>query len=346
MGKAISDIMQDLVSLTEDEKRMIISELSNMLIRGELKNYSQEEMTEKRFAHDKKYPYCDGTTGVIKDGLHKGKQRFYCKACKKTFGERTNTIMFSSKRPFEKWMQFAWCLVRGFSLNRCHEEVGISVRTAFFWRHKLMRTNGKIMKSDQVDGVVEADETYFLESFKGQKNADWKIIGRQPFKRGGSATKRGVSSEQVCVICSLDRLGHILSDVVGKSRPTQASVDKFFAGRITPDSILCTDTQNSFAAFARTIGIQIKQIPTGKHKIDIYHIQHVNSYHSSLKGWMLRFKGVSTKYLNNYLYWFKWITSHKGLRERDNAHQIISAAYTADFNIRWDDFKNITQVAA
>jgi transposase-like protein len=346
MSKRISDILQDLVKLTENEQREIISILSNMLIRGDLKRYSMEDLTEKRFAHDKKCPYCDGTAGVIKNGLNKGRQRFYCKLCKKTFGERKNTIMFSSKRSLEKWMEFAWCLVRGFSLKRCHEEVGISVRTAFFWRHKLMLAIGKFVKSDQVDGIVEADETYFLESFKGQKNIDWKKLGRRPFRRGGSALKRGLSKEQVCVICCLDRLGHILSDMVGKSRPDQATVDKFFKGRITPNSILCTDTQSSFSVYAKANGIQIKQIPTGKHKIDIYHIQHVNSYHSSLKGWLLRFKGVSTKYLNNYLYWFKWLTSHKELRERDNSHSIISTAYTGNFNIRWSDFGNTTLVSA
>jgi hypothetical protein len=36
---------------------------------------------------------------------------------------------------------------------------------------------------------------------------------------------------------------------------------------------------------------------------NVFHIQHVNAYHSRLKDWMRRFKGVSTKYLANYLGW-------------------------------------------
>lgn len=36
------------------------------------------------------------------------------------------------------------------------------------------------------------------------------------------------------------------------------------------------------------------------------HIQHANSFHSRLKGWVKDFNGVSTKYLNNYLTWFRW----------------------------------------
>jgi|SRR5690606_14051896 len=35
----------------------------------------------------------------------------------------------------------------------------------------------------------------------------------------------------------------------------------------------------------------------------------VNNYHRSLKGWMQRFNGVATKYLNNYLAWFHMLES-------------------------------------
>jgi endonuclease YncB( thermonuclease family) len=107
--------------------------------------------------------------------------------------------------------------------------------------------------------------------------------------------------------------------------------------------ILFADEHNSYIAYAKTKGIPIKQIPSGKHKVRIYHIQHVNSYRSQLKGWMKRFNGVATKYLNNYLYWFKWLTLRKGLRERDNSQKIVATSYMVDYTIRWSDFKLITE---
>lgn len=46
----------------------------------------------------------------------------------------------------------------------------------------------------------------------------------------------------------------------------------------------------------------------GKNRLKgLYHIQNVNNYHSRLKGWIDRFKGVSTKYLDNYLSWFLFL---------------------------------------
>jgi len=45
----------------------------------------------------------------------------------------------------------------------------------------------------------------------------------------------------------------------------------------------------------------------GRHKEDVYHIQHINAVHSNLKRWMRRFNGIATKYISNYLKWFKWL---------------------------------------
>lgn len=339
----VSPILEQLNSLSDAEKHEIISILSRSLIKQELsEDFDREELTDKRFSHDRKCPHCV-STNLVKNGNHNGRQRFLCKNCHRTFGETTNTVLHSTKKDIAQWVKFAWCMVRGFSLHRCHEEVGISARTAFFWRHKILFAISKILKTDKVDGVVETDETYFLESEKGKRRIDWLKIGRTARKRGGSAEKRGISDEQVCVICSLDRIGNILSEATGKSRPKQTDIERFFDGRLVTNSVLCTDEHSSYKAFAKSQGITIRQIPSGKHKLGIYHIQHVNSYHSHLKGWMRRFNGVATKYLNNYLSWFKWLTLRKGLRERDNSQKIIATSYMVDFTIRWSDFKQITE---
>lgn len=45
-----------------------------------------------------------------------------------------------------------------------------------------------------------------------------------------------------------------------------------------------------------------------------YHIQHVNSYHGRIKVWInLHFKGVATKYLDNYLFWNRFLELNKSL---------------------------------
>jgi hypothetical protein len=49
-------------------------------------------------------------------------------------------------------------------------------------------------------------------------------------------------------------------------------------------------------------------IATGQRVINnIYHIQNVNAYDSRLKQWMAKFHGVATRYLGNYLGWYRMI---------------------------------------
>ncbi|GIM29858.1 hypothetical protein CPJCM30710_25240 [Clostridium polyendosporum] len=44
---------------------------------------------------------------------------------------------------------------------------------------------------------------------------------------------------------------------------------------------------------------------------DLYHIQNVNAFHSRLKDWLERFKGVASKYLDNYLAWFNFVEKYQ-----------------------------------
>lgn len=55
--------------------------------------------------------------------------------------------------------------------------------------------------------------------------------------------------------------------------------------------------------FAQKNNLELVQLKNGKSNEGIYHIQHINSYHSGLKEFMRNLKGVATKYLNNYLVW-------------------------------------------
>ena len=74
----------------------------------------------------------------------------------------------------------------------------VAVSTAFRWRHRFLaaaRSDSEVLK-----GIVEADETYVLESRKGARG-----LGRKARRRGGKAKKRGLSREQVPVLMAVNR---------------------------------------------------------------------------------------------------------------------------------------------
>ena len=150
-------------------------------------------------------------------------------------------------------------------------------------------------------GIVEADETYFLRSFKGQRH-----LPRCSRKRSGRALKRGLSFEQVPVLTVRDRSG-ATSDAILPKDDHQA-IEVVLKPLLAPDAVLCTDGggKGPFALAAREMGLAHRAVNLRKGirvLAGVYHTQNVNAYHSRLKGWMQRFHGVATKYLAHYLGW-------------------------------------------
>ncbi len=80
-------------------------------------------------------------------------------------------------------------MIAGETVRAAARRCGVHKNTSFRWRHRfLAKLSGA--KPAHLHGIVEADETYFLESFKGRRN-----LPRSVRKRGGKAAKRGLSDE-------------------------------------------------------------------------------------------------------------------------------------------------------
>ncbi len=243
-------------------------------------------------------PHCD-STHIAKDGSKDGRQRFRCKACCKTFNALTGTPM-ARLRKAEKHIENGHCMVEGLSIRKTARLLGVSVPTAFLWRHRFLQAQRDV-QPQQLSGVVEVDETYFLESFKGQRQG----IPRPSKTRGTPAKKAGLSFEQIPVLVARDRSSTATLTAVLPSRKA-----KDIGARLLPvlstDSLLCSDGASAYRIIAKTKGIKVKSTPAKK-AAGIYHINNVNSYDSRLKGWMFRFQGVATKYLPNYLGWHRML---------------------------------------
>lgn len=94
--------------------------------------------------------------------------------------------------------------------------------------------------------------------------------------------------------------------------------------------MLCTDTATNYKKFAKIKGFQhetVNERQKQRVKKGIYHIQHVNNFHNRLKTWMERFQGVVMKYLDNYVYWFRWLELGKNLAFENRVEQMLISAW-------------------
>ena len=294
----LSELFQTLKTLSKADLNSVKQFLESLDF-----NYNgfEDFLLSKKSENGISCPHCNSFN--IKKNGHKGlMQRFMCKDCHKTFTSRNNTITFSSKKSFATWKKYIDCMMNGFTVRKSAEICGINKDTAFIWRHKILDALQNMASDVKLDGIVEADETFFAISFKGNhKKSTSFVMPRKAHKRGKQTHLRGLSHEKVCVLCAVNRNGLSIAKITNLGRVGAKDIHHAFDNRIEPNSILCTDAIACYNDLVRTEKLELIQLKTGKSKLGIYHIQHINSYHSMLKNFMIRFHGVATKYLNNYL---------------------------------------------
>ncbi len=245
-------------------------------------------------------PHCLGGH-IQRWGRMCGVQRYRCCQCAKTFNALTGTALAHLKRR-DAWLSYAKAMLDGLSVRAAARTTGVDRTTAFRWRHRLLQHPAE-ERDSELSTIVEADETYFLESFKGQRK-----LARPARHRGGHAAKRGLSAEQIPVLVMEDRQGHHFEAILPKAdKPTLGNL---LLQVLAPQSVLCSDGAGVYRALAREYAIVHESVnaSAGEHvRQRVFHIQHVNAYDSRLKGWMRRFHGVATKYLPSYLGWRRLI---------------------------------------
>ncbi|NRB42589.1 MAG: IS1595 family transposase [Pseudomonadales bacterium] len=250
-------------------------------------------------------PHCDSKKlnrwGMTKQGI----QRFRCKSCNKTFNALSGTPLYRMRKP-EKWLKYTQLMWQGVPLRKAASELDINLRTSFRWRHVFLKKPSKA-GCNKLTGIIEADETFIPESFKGRK-----VIARKARKRGGGDT------DKVPVFMALDRSGDITHKVL--ERDTKEELELALKPLLASSSVLCTDGNLSYKSIVKDLDIDHKRlIALDNQRViyGIYHIQTLNNYMMRWKTWLNRFHGVGTAYLENYLSWFRFMEQHAAQVEQD-----------------------------
>lgn len=278
-------------------------------------------------------PHCSSLK-YSKDGHEKsGVQRYRCKSCKRSFNAYSGTWLAEINKkdllvPYLKLMR------EGLSLEKTGKKLDISKKTAFDWRHKITASLNNMGK-DNFRGITESDETFFLHSKKGSKN-----LPVQARKRGDKATTKGISNEHVAAIVTMDREKSVDLKLACFGRITKGDIEKAIGEKMCEQTVLCTDGHVSYKGFAmdnklehHVLRANLKQYVKQK----IYHIQHVNSAHSRLKLWVNKaMHGVATKYLQNYLNWFRFKEKFKGV---DIIRKMIDSALDPSGQMRYQNIE-------
>jgi transposase-like protein len=285
-------LMGMLNRLTRGQRKALATELS-----AQESRVASIEVVESQTPVRPNCPHC-ASRQIVKNGSADSLQRFKCRGCNKTFNALTGTPL-ARLHMRGKWIGQASALRDGLSLNQVAERLNIAQSTAFRWRHRFLAVP-KTVQAQLLTGIAEADEAYFLKSAKGQRG-----LLRKARRRGGKASKRGTSKELVPVLIARDRAGSTANFILEST--TGNMIGAALRPILPSDTVLCTDGSSALAAAARDLGVEHHPInvSAGVRVNGAWHIQNVNAFGSRLRDWMRRFKGVSSRYLDSYLGWFR-----------------------------------------
>ena len=159
---------------------------------------------ERMVTEDRICRHCGHGDVVLHGKDEKGRQRFRCRrtdagGCGKTFNGLTRTVLARMRKP-DLWTAYAQTMPVHLSVKKTAAKLGVSHVTAHRWRVRLLSVQ-TVQESATLKGVVEADETFFLRSSKGQRP------GRKPRKRGGRASREERGMDLIPVLVARDRSG-------------------------------------------------------------------------------------------------------------------------------------------
>ena len=231
---------------TSNAELEIVKQLSDDDKKSFLKSIKSKEKQEQNFTFTKEIkecPHCK-STHFVKNGKVQGRQRFICMDCRKTFAQTNNTILYGVKKDLSVWKKYIHCMIEKYSLRKTAQICGISLPTAFAWRHKILDALQQMQDNIKLDGIVEADETFMPISHKGHhKDFDFPRLAK---KRGTANTKRGLSKELVCIPCAVNLNGKSVVKIANLGKPNVKALSSVIFGKLEKESVFVTNSLRSY----------------------------------------------------------------------------------------------------
>lgn len=273
----------------------ILDPLTTTIVRG---------FRERRAAAGLRCPRCDSHR-VVRWGQSSGRQRYRCRGCGRCFSDLTETPLSYLKR-LDAWPSYLRCLTGSMTIRRSAQVAGISVATAFRWRHLILEA-GDLPDQRKLCGLVEFATASLPYSEKGSRPGK-----APPWTPGMYYGWLPIYPRPGCgIIVARDRHGRQREEWINTRTLTGAQLRALFDEGLSEDStILCNSGRfGPFGQlrFTRDGGERrlIRVSGAAGWRLERFHNLNARAWLGSFGHWIRRFHGIATKYVPNYLAWRK-----------------------------------------
>jgi len=282
--------IEKMLSLTKEGKREFLDNLHEFLNSNRLTALDYQRIKILSTA-----PICPRCRceHVTKAGVHNGRQVYKCKNCKYQFRETAKSLVYHMHK-YPLMLDYLKCMLEGKSLRACAREVGISLPTSFKWRHKILSAIQGLEGGINFSGITEADELLMQYSEKGRR---YKTLEEKE-------QAMNTIHPNVAVLVMTDREGNLLFKHTGENKVQNSQIREELKHRVSENNLICFKPNDEFKQ-AVIESPSKKILVRGKIKgLTVYSVKIAEKKINNFLIWMIKFRGVATKYLQNYLMWF------------------------------------------
>lgn len=223
-------------------------------------------------------PICKGKS-YIKYGKYNEIQRYRCKDCGKTFSLVTDSIFKYSKKESKLWIEFLELMLARKTLRESAKKLKINLGTAFYWRHKVLNVLEDIYIPRKLKDDVHISKGVIKENFKGSRNIKTNI------------------RKDILMFEAKGDEDSILAIPVCKDTWSLKNFYNKVYSKIDEKSYIISYGDAYLSAIARKHNVNLlRKTVREEGKIKYFRLY--------LKVWLIKFRGIATKYLREYLSWF------------------------------------------
>ncbi|WP_299675708.1 IS1595 family transposase [uncultured Dokdonia sp.] len=232
--------------------------------------------------------------------------RYKCKNTGKYFNVKTNTIFDNTKMPLQKWFLAIWLVTshkKGISSLQLGRDLDITQKSAWFMLQRIRNCFG-LNNDDQMDGEIEADETYVGGKNKN-RHADKKV--------------KGTTDDKTPVLGMVQRDGKLKAVKIPDTTTETLSTE--IVNAVKEGATLYTDEYSSYKALQRIYDHQFVKHSRKQYVNGRIHTNTIEGFWSLLKrGIFGIYHFTSKKHLQMYVdeFVFRYNTRKGTENERFN----------------------------
>ena len=110
---------------------------------------------------------------------------------------------------------------------------------------------------------------------------------------------------------SIDENDNLLLEIVGLGRCTTDMLKDSLCLKLNNAKSINADSASAYQEFYSEYKLALYAILSGFHNDGIFNISEINGIHSQIETWFSKFRGISTRHLQEYLDWFVYIFTMK-----------------------------------